>query len=182
MNKGELRTEFLKRRSHLSDLERENLSIQIAQKLIDSIDLKGKKVSIFLPIERFLEIDTFQIIDSVQAEFVLPVLQKDKLKHIVYESEEQLKISSWGIPEPQFGTELLPEEMDIVLVPLIAVDLKGNRVGYGKGFYDGFLVNCNALCKFVGLSFFEPVTEIDDVRPGDIPLHHCVTAEQFYTF
>ena len=62
---------------------------------------------------------------------------------------------------------------DLVIVPLLAFDKKGYRVGYGKGFYDRFLQNSKTLK--IGLSFFAPTEEIIDVHLNDVRLDKCIT-------
>ena len=64
----------------------------------------------------------------------------------------------------------------------MAFDGKGNRIGYGKGFYDEFLKNCSKDTLKIGLSFFEAEAAIDGIEPHDIPLDYCVTPEKIYTF
>ncbi|MBD3638870.1 MAG: 5-formyltetrahydrofolate cyclo-ligase [Crocinitomicaceae bacterium] len=182
MKKAEARKIFKEERLALSPDEREKRSQQILDNLVGLTDLSGKKVSIFLPIERLQEINTWKIIEHVNAQFILPVVQKNELKHILFESEEQLRVSDWGIPEPQYGKEIDPTELDFVLVPLLAVDMAGNRVGYGAGFYDNFLKSCSPECTFIGLSYFEPVEYIQDFHQNDIPLHFCVSPNSVYKF
>jgi 5-formyltetrahydrofolate cyclo-ligase len=70
----------------------------------------------------------------------------------------------------------------VVFVPLLAFDKQGNRVGYGKGFYDRFLANCKPETIKIGLSFFEVENEIADVFNNDIELDYCVTPNKIYTF
>jgi 5-formyltetrahydrofolate cyclo-ligase len=70
----------------------------------------------------------------------------------------------------------------VVFVPLLAFDSFGNRVGYGKGFYDKFLSECHAETIKIGLSFFEPEELIADVFDNDVKLDYCVTSEHVYTF
>ena len=66
---------------------------------------------------------------------------------------------------------------------LVAFDEMGNRVGYGKGFYDGFLNKCRKGTLKIGLSFFgaEPKL-ITDVHKNDVKLDYCITPEKIYTF
>jgi len=67
-------------------------------------------------------------------------------------------------------------------VPLLAVDKKGYRVGYGKGFYDKFLPSCKKECLKIGFSYFEPVDEITDKDQFDVPLELCITPHNIYVF
>ena len=60
--------------------------------------------------------------------------------------------------------------------------LTDNRVGYGKGFYDIFLKECNPNVVKIGLSLFEAEEIIDDISPNDVPLDYCVTPNKVYTF
>jgi 5-formyltetrahydrofolate cyclo-ligase len=64
----------------------------------------------------------------------------------------------------------------------LCFDLRGFRVGYGKGFYDRFLKKCRADCKKIGLSFFEPVKEISDIEEFDVALNFAVTPQEIYNF
>ena len=65
-----------------------------------------------------------------------------------------LKENKYGIPEPINGIQINSDIIDVVFVPLLAYDSKGNRVGYGKGFYDRFLENLGSKTIKIGLSFF----------------------------
>ena len=70
----------------------------------------------------------------------------------------------------------------MVFVPLLAYDKQGNRVGYGKGFYDNFLSKCKPETIKIGLSFFPPEDKIDDVFESDVKLNFCVTDSQIFEF
>ena len=183
MKKEVLRKLFKSKRKEMADADREHQSKAIFQLASQQLQLDAKKISIFLPIIRFQEINTYHFIDQVNADFYLPVIDsKTTLKHVKYESSEQIKTTQWGIPEPQYGETVDVRELDLVLVPLLAIDQKGFRVGYGKGFYDRFLSECRSDCQFIGLSYFDPVSKIDDVHEADVRLHGCLTPTHFYQF
>lgn len=90
--------------------------------------------------------------------------------------------NKWGITEPKEGYVLLPEQIDLVLVPLLAFDTRGYRVGYGKGFYDRFLSGCRKDVISIGFSYFEPVDKISDTGQFDVPLSYCITPQKTYEF
>ena len=69
-----------------------------------------------------------------------------------------------------------------VFVPLLCCDSQGHRVGYGKGFYDNFLGNCNQEVLKIGLSLFDIESSIDDIHEKDIALDICVTPSSIYYF
>ena len=104
------------------------------------------------------------------------------MKHYLYEGPQQLELSKYDIPEPKGGKLISAQKIDFVIVPLLAFDTNGYRVGYGKGFYDRFLKQCNSTTLFIGLSLFDAVDHIDDVEPTDIPLHFCVTPNGLISF
>jgi 5-formyltetrahydrofolate cyclo-ligase len=104
------------------------------------------------------------------------------LSHCWLGEDSILELNAWGIPQPTGAAEGKPEEIDLVIVPLLAFDVNGHRVGYGKGFYDRFLASCRPETIKLGLSFFDPVERIEDTNTFDIRLDYCVTPERTYAF
>jgi 5-formyltetrahydrofolate cyclo-ligase len=94
-----------------------------------------------------------------------------------FEKHTELKIF-----QPQKGEPVPPELIDLVFVPMLAIDRNGYRIGYGKGFYDKYLAECRDDCIKVGFSYFEPVEEISDKRGFDVPLDLCITPQAVYVF
>src|SRR3546814_17069821 len=74
--------------------------------------------------------------------------------------EVEFKVGRFSIPEPVSGDEVAIKSIDLAIVPLIAVDKRGHRVGYGRGFYDRFLIECRPDVQTTGVSFFDLVEEI----------------------
>jgi 5-formyltetrahydrofolate cyclo-ligase len=94
----------------------------------------------------------------------------------------EIAVNKWGIPEPvkeqSDYQEILPQEIDLVLVPLLAVDKTGQRVGYGAGFYDRFLETAKPTVVTVGLSQFSILDEpISDVLLTDIAIQQVITPQ-----
>ncbi len=180
--KADIREKYKILRSGLNDHEIDKKSAKIFKLLLDYFDLEDKNISVFLPIKKFKEVNTWYLIDHVKANFYLPVVQNKHLKHVLFENKKQLKPSNWGIDEPTYGQTVNPNVFDVVIVPLLAFDKTGHRVGYGAGFYDGFLKDCQPNCKFVGVSFFEPLETNIQTYDTDIPLHAVVTPKEVYLF
>lgn len=107
---------------------------------------------------------------------------KGSLKHYLLADNTVLRTNVFGVPEPIDGIEIMETQLDIVFVPLLAFDFKGNRVGYGGGYYDRFLKKCRKDVIKIGLSFFEAIEEIKDANVNDIPLTYCVTPNRVYEF
>ncbi len=187
MLKTDIRKLYKAKRSALSEHDIDYLSRKITQNIIRNFDIANTICSIFLPIAHQKEVDTFLILELVNLEKITFVVSRSEfetgvLHHFIYESKNQLEINYLGIPEPKYGTIIPPSEIDFVFVPLLAIDNRGNRIGYGKGFYDRFLAQCSSKCQFIGLHLFDEFVKIDDLNPFDIPIHSCVTPNKIYHF
>lgn len=186
MYKAELRQEYKQKRLELTAKDLEERSEQICEIVFSQFQLEGKVCSLFLPIERQKEINTYLILEkgiTIGSKIALPRCEENHtLKHFLFEHHSQLKINSMGIPEPQSGKVVANKLIDIVFVPLLTLDKKGHRVGYGKGYYDRFLKKCRPDCIFIGLHLFEEFSTIDDVDKTDIPVHFCITPEKLHRF
>lgn len=146
-------------------------------------------VHTYLAANNLHEIDTEQIVGYLK--FINPGLkisvpkidiETGLLKHFVYHDEIEMVINEFGIAEPLHGEIISDSDIDLVLIPLLAFDKRGYRVGYGKGFYDKFLPQCKPGVIKIGLSFFEAEESIDDINQFDIPLNYCVTPQKIYSF
>jgi 5-formyltetrahydrofolate cyclo-ligase len=183
MNKAELRKIYLQKRQALSEAEYAQLNFQLYQQFFVNIDLSFIKViHTFLPVASKHEPDTWLIIDRLRREFPhirISIPKTDSRSNILesfyFEGLHQLVTTAWGIQEPRHGIPTETEKIDMVLVPLLAFDKIGQRVGYGKGFYDRFLKDCKPACIKAGLSFFEAEEKIDNTNVLDVPLDLCVT-------
>ncbi len=109
-------------------------------------------------------------------------LNEGEMQHYIFNEDVEMASNSFGIIEPVKGEKIAAGEIDLVITPLLAFDKKGYRVGYGKGFYDKFFLQCNNNVVRIGLSFFEAEEKIDDRDTYDIPLHYCITPNSVYTF
>ncbi|KUG07951.1 5-formyltetrahydrofolate cyclo-ligase [Solirubrum puertoriconensis] len=188
MLKADLRRDMLTRRRALSEAELAERSARVGAHLFAAFDLGAwRTVHVFLPIERQRELNTWLIIWRLWAEFrqvqvVVPVVQPDgQLTHRLLGPDTELQHNAWGIPEPLGAPAVAAAAIDAVLLPLLAFDLQGHRVGYGKGFYDRFLQECPKAQR-IGLSLEPPVERITDAWPGDVPLHACIAPERVWWF
>lgn len=146
-------------------------------------------VHIYLPMDNAHEPDTLPFVQWLKVwnpdvQFVVSRsnLETREMTHFLWDEQTVLETNIWGISEPKAGIIVDESAIDAVLVPLLVVDRFGNRVGYGKGFYDRFLAKCREGINTVGLSYFEPVDVIDDVDAWDIRLKSCVTPYGAYQF
>ena len=144
---------------------------------------KVQNVHIFLTLKKFKEIDTQPIIEYFRSKNKNIVVSKsdftnNTLTHFYLEKETAIALNKYGIPEPVNAKQVSEKEMDLVFVPLLISDKNNFRVGYGKGFYDRFLSNCQKDCKKIGLNFFKPISYISDVNKFDIALDDVIHPKQ----
>ena len=185
MLKKDLRLNYSTRRENISEEILLESSLQIANQLLNVPIWQYTYFHLFMPIALKKEVDTSPILAILQGKdknVIVPKVVENQLQHFLLTDSTQFIESKWGVPEPVDGITIQPNQLDVVFVPLLAFDKKGNRVGYGKGFYDGFLKNCRDEVVKVGLSFFEVEEIIEDVEPHDIQLDYCVTPEKIYSF
>ena len=162
-------------------------SLQIANSVLELPIWRHSFFHVFLTIESLKEVLTEPILSILSGKDKHIVVSKSDfetrtMSHVLLQDNTILKPNSWNIPEPENGIPISNEQIEVVFIPLVAFDLKGNRVGYGKGFYDEFLKNCSKNTLKIGLSFFEAEAKIDGIEPHDIPLDYCITPQKIYTF
>ena len=112
---------------------------------------------------------------------VYPKINNDNSMHFVAETNELVE-NKWSIPEPISTQIILPESVDVFLVPLLCFDLLGHRVGFGKGYYDHYFSKLSNFVHKIGISYFEPIPKIEDTNHFDVPLTKCITPWKIYEF
>ena len=187
MDKKELRKKYKTLRKNLSEDTIEEWSLKIANQLIRLDIWQHSFYHLFLPIESQKEINTEYILQILAGKDKNIVLSKSdfstrEMTHFLLTDNTTIKKNEYDIPEPIDGLEVPVSKIDVVFVPLLAFDENGNRVGYGKGFYDKFLAECKPEILKIGLSFFESEKVISDVLNTDIQLDLCVTPTKVYNF
>ena len=188
MKKNLARKIYLEKRRNLeiglfSKLEKETVirCIQLIEQL------NPKVVHCYLPINNKQEIDTkliFQYCWENNIETVVPVsdFKDNTMTYVFYNNNSQLFNNKYGIPEPIKPIINENKEIELIITPLIVFDKTGDRVGFGKGFYDRFFSKCNVKTKKVGISLFEPIDEIEDKNEHDISLDYVVNPRKTFTF
>jgi 5-formyltetrahydrofolate cyclo-ligase len=187
MIKKKLRLKYKELRLALDKDAIDEMSIAIANKVLKMEIWDNTYYQIFLPIETQNEVNTEFILHLLQGKDREVVISKSdfetlEMTHFLLTDNTKIKKNEYNIPEPINGLEVPVSKIDVVFIPLLAFDKTGNRVGYGKGFYDKFLSNCKLETIKIGLSFFEPEELISDVFENDIKLNYCVTPNKTYKF
>jgi len=187
MTKAELRKSHKLLRKHLSENQVEDLSLKIANQLLTLPIWDYQFYHTFLSIIEHKEVNTDFILNILSGKDKHIIISKSdfstlEMSHYLLTDSTTIKKNEWNIPEPLDGIPIDSKQIDVVFIPLLAFDQAGNRVGYGKGFYDKFLTNCKPEILKIGLSFFEAETIISDVFENDVNLDYCVTPQHIYNF
>ena len=180
-----LRSHYKKKRFSLTKQEVDDLSQRVSKQL-DKLNIwKLKHYHIFISISNYNELDTSFIINKLKSEqkiIIVPKISNNELVHIAINDETEFGLNEYGIKEPNDGNHFIIENLDIIFIPLLAFDIEGHRVGYGKGYYDRFLKLTNNSTLKIGLSFFDPINKILDIDDNDVKLDYCVTPKQVHKF
>lgn len=189
MTKKEIRKEYRKKRMLLTSAQRSKLDdlmlIQFQTCVLPFI----QALFTYWPIQKNNEPDIHLFADYLS--FTNPGLvlaypksdfSSNSMTAIASNEEMGFTKNEFDVYEPKQGNLLDPEEIDMVLVPLLAFDTDGYRLGYGKGFYDKYLACCREDCIKIGFSYFKPIDEIPEKHDFDLPLNYCITPQKVYVF
>lgn len=187
MHKRKLRQLYKNKRFEFSTTQREQYSIDIANNCLQLDIWQRNMFHVFLTIDSLSEVQTSYLLSVLFGKDKNVVVPKSNFKdstlqHFLLTDQTRLVTNTYGIPEPESGIVIDEKQLDVVFVPLLCADSYGNRVGYGKGFYDKFLKKCKPDAQFIGLCFFEPVAQILDTHENDVRLHALVTPHKIFHF
>jgi len=174
LEKERIRRELLRKRINLSEEERLRLSQKIVENLRSLPEYRqAKKVLLYYPIKG--EPDLTSLFEEVisKKELILPKVNGEELKLYKVDTLSCLSVGTFGILEPAEGKEVGPEELDFVAVPGVAFDLRGYRLGFGKGFYDRLLKKTRA--TKVGVAYSFQVLERIPNDVWDVPVDIILT-------
>lgn len=176
MNKSEIREIYKHRRSVMDRAEISALSAW-ATEIFTATDIYNiaDTVMLYMPIGK--EADTSAMMRKTLCDgkrVVLPVTTADGTITPVYADENTAYgKGAFSIPEPTGGEVASFDDIDVIIVPGLAFDKEGGRVGYGKGCYDRFLPRTNA--TKIGYCFDRFVCDKIDTDSFDIPVDFLLT-------
>ncbi len=187
MKKSELRKYIKSNRKKTSREDVKLFSDAIIQHLLGEFDWKDRLVNLFLPIQKHNEIDLNPLkvkIEGLGGQVCInrSDFETFELTPILWDEKLILQENKFGIPEPINGKALKLQDIDIVLVPLLAFTIEGHRLGYGKGFYDRFLSKTRPSCIHIGICHSDVPHQIDDISEKDIALGYLISPEGLRTF
>lgn len=143
----------------------------------------------FYPIEQYNEVNTFLITEYLRFKnpnlticYPRTIPENVSMEAVICSADSIFEANAWNIPEPVNTDIADPSQLDVIIVPLLAFDTSGYRVGYGKGYYDRYLKLCRPNSIKVAFSYYDPVDSIEDANEFDVPLDLCITPQRIYVF
>lgn len=173
MDKSEIRRKIRNLRLMLSEIEKEQAAAEVFDRL--------EKTAAFMLAENVLmyhslpdELSTRNFLKkwSGRKHFFLPRVNGVNLDILPYD-ESRLELGAFHIEEPTGNDTVSPEDLELIIVPAVAYDRQGNRLGRGKGFYDRLLNTAKATKIGVGYEF-QLLDELP-TEPHDIPVDMVIT-------
>lgn len=185
MFKSNIRADLLKQRCALTPGEVSEKSKMVIERLL-AMEEYQKAATVMTYLSFRNEVKTDGLIRQAMAsgkKVLVPVtdsFNKRMVPSLLLNFPEDLAPGPLQIMEPKAGSLRLcnPALIDLVIVPGVAFDLEGNRLGYGGGFYDRFLLLTRPDCVSVGLSFELQVLFRLESTPQDMPVNYVLTEER----
>jgi len=183
MHKEGIRKYVLENRKMMKTSDVSNLSNTICKRLLrEKIILDSNTVMVYFSVNNEVSLEKFnKKMFSLGKTIVAPKIEDEKINPYKISDLNHLKRGYAKILEPSFSDKPMKiENIDLVLVPGIAFDQYGNRIGYGKGFYDKFLKNSKAIK--IAPCFENQIVE--NVRPDiyDVKMNKLITEKRVISF
>ncbi|MDP8306364.1 MAG: 5-formyltetrahydrofolate cyclo-ligase [Candidatus Chlorobium antarcticum] len=172
--KESLRKQFILRRQQSSASARAAMSLTVARNAVELPEIASARgVNIYIPMPLKAELDTLPLIErllGMNKIVTVPIVKGSELVSAQFHSSAELQASPLGNPQPRHPEPADESLIDAVVIPLLAVDRKGCRLGFGKGYYDRFLARLSDLgyrpCR-IGLAFSFQMTDFITPDPWD---------------
>ncbi len=188
MNKREIRILYKQMRRKISEAEKDKLEDLILIYFQKLPIFENFSIMSYAPIGVQNEFDPYLLEEycffrNENTTFSYPIINKntDTMDSFIVSDETEFELNEYGIAEPVGGIKIRPVDIQVILMPLLAFDESGYRVGYGKGYYDKFIKLCSPNVIKVGFSFFDAI-DIDDVNDLDEKMNYCITPNRIYEF
>lgn len=176
MEKSDIRRKIKNLRLMLSELEKEAAATEVFDRLERTAAfLMADRVLMYHSLPDELSTRTFLKKWGSRKHFYLPRVNGVNLEILPYD-ESRLELGAFHIEEPTGDDTVDADTIELIIVPAVAYDSRGNRLGRGKGFYDRLLQTTGATKIGVGYDF-QLIDEIP-VEPHDVPVDMVITQKR----
>lgn len=182
-DKSTLRQLARERRAALSDIDRTRFSNMIGDRLLQLPEV-AQATSVLLYVGVRTEVQTLDVLStllSTDKRVLVPYCRERTLELFRLQDLSELQPGRFGIPEPQAALRSVadrrcdPQSVDTLIVPGLAFDLQGHRLGYGAGYFDRLLQHMRPSATVVGLAYECQIFPSVPVDPHDVPVHYLLT-------
>ena len=187
-NHDEMRQANRKRRAELDPQQLQAAAQALAQKIIGlDVYTRSHKLAVYFAVNGEIGLDV--VIDHALAtgkQVFLPNLDQESLRFSPYFRGQKMRINKFRLPEPDVGDDemLQPDQLDLVLAPLVVFDASCNRIGMGGGFYDRSFAMRKAVevTEPVLIGVAHELQKVDEIIPEewDVRLDMVVTDRAMY--
>ncbi len=172
---------MLATRKNLSATEAMAASFAIQKAFVATPEFRAaRRVGLYAPVQN--EVDTAAVLTEALASsrvVAYPVVRGEHLEFRHVLAKCMLSKGAFGIPEPTDACEAIdPWGIDLIVVPGIAFDLTGKRIGYGKGYYDRTLHQLEGKGKLVGFCYDFQLVETIAGEPHDVMMDLLITEKR----
>lgn len=183
MDKTSIREKILAQRSSLSVQKAEALSALAVEKVLSMKDVaSAQTIGAYISFGR--EVDTRALIDGLLGsgkKVFVPVVSRHELSFVAFTSFSEMEPNKLGFMEPRVKGAVDPAGIEIFIIPGIAFDRQGNRLGWGKGFYDRFFGKNPGGFK-VGLAYDFQLLDKIPAESFDVKMDVVVTEKEILRF
>ncbi len=185
-NKNQLRKDAFLKRIKLNNEIVDLRSQKITEQLFQNFNFDHQNIHLFYPIDDNKEVETWKIHNRLKNKKNLftSIYCKNLKKWdcVSFSPLTSFKKGIYKIPYPENNQKDHYKKIDIIIIPLLIFDIRGHRIGYGKGIYDKILYSLNKNCIKIGVSLLECSDQLIDFQKHDIPLDYCQTSTVLHRF
>ncbi|MBO6047092.1 MAG: 5-formyltetrahydrofolate cyclo-ligase [Erysipelotrichaceae bacterium] len=141
---------------------------------------QARRIGIYISVNH--EVDTLQLINEYcqDKDICVPKVHGQIMDFYHIKDLNETKAGAFGLLEPVTQERVDPDTIDLMIVPLLAYDLSGQRIGYGGGYYDRYLPHTH--CPAIGLAFsFQYLNDVE-AEAHDQPLNMIITEQGAVSF
>lgn len=184
MPKRRIRRSHIMMREQLTTQQRADLSTGAQSMLVQQAwFVEAKLIALYSSIRN--EVDTqhlFEMAISLGKRVVFPRIDNGQMVFIEVRSQRDFRLGTFGVLEP-VGTKVVSVDcVDLIIVPGVAFDRSGFRIGFGKGFYDQALENRPLSCRLAGLGYAFQLEDSIPREAHDVSLDWLVTDQEVLCF
>jgi len=185
MNKEEIRRNIFKKRLSLTSEVIKNESQKVFLSLAETVDYRNSQNIMFYVATRS-EVQTEEMIKTsikMGKNIFIPIILTESIDLTpskIFDFDTELEKGKKGILEPkkEYYRLFPPEDIDLIIIPGVAFDLHGNRIGRGFGYYDNFLKKIRTSTKIIALAFEMQIVKKIPINKNDIPVNKIITEKR----